>query len=189
MEGIIHGGFKGLNAAQTRQAWGAFFEAMQPKSACRVFILPWALPPKSWPQTENSFSKRAEAFWDVPFRASVIESAEDFNNRLAQFAATEPVLVYLPGGILGGNMVEEAGKIKLPDATDHITFAGISAGAYALMDTYYNPRKKQILTGGGLFRGGVCCHGDAKRKEALEKLPTEKHRPFYFLPDGVLKVL
>lgn len=189
MKGIIHGGFKGLSAPEARAAWQAFYNAMAPKNPCDVFLLPWALPEKAWQGAARTLSARAEKFWDVPVKIYQTHNAASLEQALGAVPAGKDILVYLPGGILAKEAVGHIRQFSTAKAPERTIFAGVSAGAYCLMDFYYNPRKKEINKGGGLFSGGVCCHADPVRKEALSKLKNKKPHPFYALADGAFEVL
>lgn len=190
MRAVIHGGFRGLKTADARQAWGEFFNAMGVNQPERVFILPWALPEKSHPKTLNAFRSRAAAHWQFSFRCEILPTPEALHSlcQRTPFKDTKP-LFYIPGGILVEKCVAAMAGFDKEMLPTHAEFAGFSAGAYALMNFYYAPRKKRVLPGGGLFEGAVCCHGDGERQACFEGLIQQKHHPIYFLPDGAFKVI
>ena len=189
MKGIIHGGFKGLGAPKTRAAWQAFFNAMAPQNPCAVFLLPWALSVKSWAGAENTLRARAAEFWDVTFEIYKYPDAISLEKALTSVPENKDILVYLPGGILAKQAISLMSQLDSAKAPERTVFAGVSAGAYCLMNSYYNPRTKEIASGGGIFKGGVCCHADRARKEALTALKNQKPQPFYILTDGVFEVV
>ena len=188
-EFVLHGGFKGLNGHQLEAAWRDFFAAIEPPENADILILPWATPVKSRQQIESSFLKRARKYWDVQISTTqILSSASTLDEYFAKKPQNRATLIYLPGGILGDKAVAEMQK-ALPNrhavlAQKNIIFAGVSAGAYALMAFYYHPLKKNFLPGGGLVRGSVCCHADDKRRQNIQAVDTSAFEPLHMLPDG-----
>lgn len=189
MRAILHGGFRSLNAADTRMAWQDFFAEMGRMTPDTVFILPWALPEKSHAGSLAAFQRRADAFWSFDHRCGLVLSASDLMGELAKLPQEASVLIYLPGGILTEKCVTEMRQLSAENFPGRVIFAGYSAGAYALTAFYYNPRKRKIVPGGGIFAGTVCCHADTGRREQLSREITQKHRPVYVLPDCVLQIV
>ena len=191
---VLHGGFKGLNTIQLESAWQRFFETIEPPENADVLILPWATPAKRHQQIESSFLKRAQKYWHVKISAiQILSSSSALDGYFDKKPQNRATLMYLPGGILGDKAVAEMQKV-LPKrnavlAQKNITFAGVSAGAYALMAFYYHPRRKKILPGGGLVKGCVCCHADDKRRQNVRAINTPDFEPLYMLSDGHFEVI
>ena len=191
---VLHGGFKGLNGHQLEAAWRDFFAAIEPPENADVLILPWATPAKSRQQIESSFLKRAQKYWHVKISATqILSSASVLDEYFEKKPQNRATLIYLPGGILGDRAVAEMQK-ALPNrssvlAQKNVAFAGVSAGAYALVAFYYHPRKKEFLPGGGFIRGGVCCHADDKRQQNIRAMNMPYLDRLYMLPDGHFQVI
>ena len=220
---VLHGGFKNLCGHQLEAAWKDFFVAIEPSAGADVLILPWANSTRSLTQHHHqipaAFSKRCRKYWHInTYNIKIINNSSVLEEYFQQKHKQKSTLIYLPGGILGDKAVAEMQK-ALPRmasylAQPNITFAGVSAGAYALTAFYYHPRKQKILPGGGLVQGGVCCHADEERQQNLGtshlgtshlrtgNLSTSKFSTdnlsmgnpaipelFYILPDGRFEVI
>ena len=184
MRALLHGGFKNLTAPQRKTAWAEFFSEIGRVNPAFALFLPWALPANSHDKAYGSFTKRAKSCWDFNFQSQLILTSAELSDALKNLPQNATILIYLPGGILVENCVAEMQGFSESDFPPQTVFAGFSAGAYALTDYYFNPRKKQIVSGGGLFKGCVCCHADTQRLAQMALSIKEKHRPVFSLQDG-----
>ncbi len=181
MYGIFHGGFRGLKAAEAREAWRSFFGAMAEKlpDNPRVVIVPWASSPKQWQQTGSTFERRALEFGFTYSSITIAQSAENLADILY-----DADLVYLPGGIFIKRLIDSLNqsltKVNLPK---DVTFAGYSAGAYAMADIFYDAKAKKTEKGCSLFKCAVCCHYSHQRLQASELL-LGKSDAMFLLKDG-----